>query len=287
MPTKPIYVSFDLTMLSLASIPPQEMGSPNPGKRVSVTEPEYAGTDVHHSLYLPVNFGERSRHPLIVEFTGNHSPPSGSTGLIEDAHLGFSLTLGRDFIWVVLPFIATDHRHNERKWMGDENATMAYAKTCIPRIIEKYHGDPEHVILCGFSRGAIAAGYIGLHDDEIAKFWSAFFTVDHFDGVREWDTRWGKPLEKYRAEAIVRLRRVQGRPWWVSQEFSTDDISAFLKEAGLFGDNYTLDAVPMNQLFPTIPNDYFIATHTDLWPLFDHAHSQRAREWIYRQGGII
>ena len=164
---------------------------------------------------------------------------------------------------------------------------MAYAKTCIPRIMEKYQGDPDKVILCGFSRGAIAASYIGLHDDVISKLWSAFFTTSHFDGVREWwGTPWGTPLDKYRATAITRLQRVKGRPWWVSEDSSVDDIATFLKEAGLFGDNYILDPVPMKQLFPKIPNAYFIDAHTDRWPLFDNPSSRRAREWVYKVGGV-
>jgi len=271
----------------LAQIPPVEIGSPAPGKRVSVTEPEFEGTDVHHSLYLPHNFGKRASHPLIVELTGNFYPASGSTGRVEDAHLGYSLTLGRDFIWVVLPYITKDHLRNEVTWWGDENATVAYAKACIPRIIEKYQGDPQCVILCGFSRGAIGASYIGLRDDNISRLWSAFFTIDHFDGVRAWsDTAWGNPLDKYRAEAVVRLRRVQGRPWWACQDNSVDDISAFLEEAGLSGENFILDPVPVKQLFPRIPNDYFIHAHTDLWPLFDHPSSRRIRDWIYQLGGV-
>jgi hypothetical protein len=260
----------------------EENAPPAPGKRVSVTESEYVGTDVHHSLYLPQNFAGRPKHPLIVEFTGNFYTPCGSTGRVEDAHLGFALTLGRDFIWVVLPFVSKDHRWNEVTWWGDEAATVAYAKTCISRIIEKYQGDPDNVILCGFSRGAIAASYIGLHDDDISKLWSAFFTTAHFDGVRAWPgTLWGNPLDKYRATAIAKLQRVKGRPWWISEDGSVDDIEAFLKEAGLWGENYILDPVPMKELFPKIPNSYFTNAHTDMWPLFDNPSSRRAREWVH------
>ncbi len=271
----------------LAQIPVEEHGLPAPGRRVSVTEPEYIGTDVHHSLYLPKNFADRTSHPIIVEYTGNYFPPAGSTGRVEDAHLGYALTLGRDFIWVVLPFISKDHRQNEVTWWGDEDATVAYAKICISRIIKKYHVDPDKVILCGFSRGAIAASYIGLHDDDISKLWSAFFTSANFDGVHSWlGTTWGSPLEKYRADAIKRLQRVQGRPWWVSQDKSVDDVTTFLKDTGLFGDNFILDPVPMKQLFPKIPKAYFISAHTDMWPLFNNPSSNQASKWIYKIGGV-
>jgi len=269
----------------LALVPVEETGTPAPGKRVSVTEPEYIGTDVHHSLYLPSHFAGQSKQPLIVEFTGNLYPAVGSTGRVEDAHLGYALTLGRDFIWVVLPFVAKDHQQNEVRWWGDEDATVAYAKVCLPRIIEKYQIDPNRVILCGFSRGAIAASYIGLHDEEIAKLWSAFFTTSHFDGVREWPgTAWGTPLEKYRAAAVARLQRVKGRPWWVGEDNTVDDIAAFLKESGLSGDNFLFRPMPMNQYFPQIPTPWFINAHTDMWPLFDTPISQQARDWVRKFG---
>ncbi len=274
----------------LAQIPMEENGLPAPGKRVSVTEPEYAGTDVHHSLYLPQNFADRHRHPLIVEYTGNYYPPAGSTGRVEDAHLGYALTLGRDFIWVVLPFVSVDHHHNEVTWWGDQDATVTYAKTCIPRIIKKYQADPDRVILCGFSRGAIATSYIGLHDDDIAKLWTAFFTHDHFDGVRDWGrTPWASPLAKYRAAAVTRLKRTNGRPYWISEDTVDTDVAddkAFLSGANLLSSNFILENVPMKQIFPKIPNDYFLSAHTDMWPLFDNPSSRRAREWVYKIGGV-
>jgi hypothetical protein len=62
------------------------------------------------------------------------------------------------------------------------------------------------------------------------------------------------------------------------------DVVNFLQEAGLGGDNYILDPVPMTQFFPKIPNPYFINAHTDIWPLFDNPSSRRAREWIYKIG---
>jgi len=69
-------------------------------------------------------------------------------------------------------------------------------------ICRHYGGDPENVLLCGFSRGAIAVSFIGLHDDEVSQLWSAFMTHDHFDGVRQWKkTDWGSPLDTYQQQA--------------------------------------------------------------------------------------
>jgi hypothetical protein len=270
----------------LASVPPLEKGIPEPGKRVAVTEPEYINTQVHHSLYLPVNYNKLTKCPIIVEFTGNYYPESGSTGEVEGANLGYSLTLGKDFIWVVLPFIAVDHLSNERTWWGDPEATCEYARRCIPHIIKNYKGDSTKVILCGFSRGAIATSYVGLHDDKTAKLWSAFFTSDHFDGEREW-SQWGSPLAKYRAEAKVRLQRINGRPFRICQDAGlnngTSGIESMFKEMGLSGSfNITFRSIPMDHDFPLIPNQWFKNRHTDLWPIFNSESGTEAREWIFQ-----
>ena len=268
----------------LASVPLLEMGIPKPGKRVAVTEPEYINTQVHHSLYLPVNYNKLTKCPIIVEFTGNYYPEAGSTGEVEGAHLGYSLTLGKDFIWVVLPFIAATHLTNERTWWGDVEATCEYARRCIPRIIQNYKGDSATVILCGFSRGAIAVSYVGLHDDETSKLWTAFFTSDHFDGEREW-SQWSTPLEKYRAETKERLLRIKDRPFRFCQDIGinngTSEIESMFKEMGLSGlSNITFRSIPMDHDFTVIPNRWFKNRHTDLWPIFNTQSGNDAREWI-------
>jgi len=266
----------------LAEVPPMQSGEPGPGRRVRVTEPEYAGTDVHHSLYLPPDYDPARRYPVIVEYTGNFFPASGSSGEVSGAHLGFAATLGRGFIWVVLPFVSADKTGNAVTWWGDTAATVAYAKMAVPRILAKYHGDPDRVVLCGFSRGAIAVSYIGLHDDEIARLWSAFFTHDHFDGQKEWKNQpWGSPLGPYRAAAAERLRRIHGRPFWVGQNGGTKGIEAFLAEKGLLdAGRFQFEAIPITAWFPDIPNAHIPHPHTDLWPLFPGESSDRLRAWL-------
>jgi hypothetical protein len=204
-------------------LPTMTAEAPAAGRRVRQTPPEYAGTDVHHSLYLPPDWrpdGKASgkRWPVIVEYTGNHAPGLGSTGEVAGAALGFGLCGGQGYIWVVMPYIARDHRHNQPTWWGDEESTVQYCKTNLPRICEAYGGDRRAVVLCGFSRGAIGVNYIGLHDDQIAALWAGFVTHDHYDGVLEWKGQsWGSPLATYQAEARKRLKRLQGRPVLVCQ----------------------------------------------------------------------
>jgi len=279
------------TIKPLASVPLVKKGAPQPGKRVACTEPEYLSTDVHHILYLPVNYNELQKCPIIVEFTGNYYPKLGSTGEVEGANLGYSLTLGRDFIWVVLPFIATNHLGNEKTWWGDIDATTKYTRLCIPRIIKNYKGDSTKVILCGFSRGAIGVSYIGLHDDAIAALWSAFFTSDHFDGTKEWSP-WGTPLDKYREEAKMRLLRIKGRPFRICQDVGlmngTSEIEKMFQEMALIGlSNISYQSVPMDKDFPHIPNKWFLNRHTDLWPIFNTQSGNQARAWIRKISGLM
>ena len=114
---------------------------------------------------------------------------------------------------------------NQPNWWGDEAATAAYAKKVVPKIMAEYGIDPDSVILCGFSRGAIAVNYIGLYDDEIAALWSGLVTHDHYDGVMEWrGTKWGAPLQSYRKAAVERFKRINGRPVLICQNGGTSEI---------------------------------------------------------------
>jgi len=84
-------------------LPTMTAEAPAAGRRVRQTPPEYAGTDVHHSLYLPPDWRSDwkvsgKRWPVIVEYTGNHAPGLGSTGEVAGAALGFGLCGGQGYI---------------------------------------------------------------------------------------------------------------------------------------------------------------------------------------------
>jgi hypothetical protein len=265
------------------TLPPLGAGFPVAGQRVAVTPPEYAGTEVHHLVALPNDWSRDraargQRWPVIVEYTGNFHPASGSTGKIEGAALGYGLSRGTA-IWIVLPYVATDHRHNEITWWGDLTATVAYAKTQLPRICAEFGGDPQRVLLCGFSRGAIAVSLIGLHDDEIAALWCGFWAHDHFDGAREWrGTTWGTPLERYQTEAAVRLRRLGGRALLVTQADAGTATPDFLRQH-LAPETWTFRTVDMSSLYGTFPNPAAQAPHTDRWLLRNSEVGQWVRQW--------
>jgi len=246
------------------------------GLRVKVTAPEYSGTQVHHSLYLPGDWKPGEKYPVMVEYTGNYYPESGSTGLVKDANLGYGLTGKNGFIWIVMPYIAEDLSRNEKTWWGNIEATINYCKVNLPRICQRYGGDTNNIFICGFSRGAIAVNYLGLADDEIARFWKGFIAHEHYDGVRTWgydgdDT----------ASALTRLKRLNGRPQLIC-EASTFNLYGktreYLASQSDLG-NFTFLTVPVDSLF-NIPEEIPMS-HTDLWPIKNSPARRLMREWLW------
>ncbi|YCM42312.1 hypothetical protein V2O64_13455 [Verrucomicrobiaceae bacterium 227] len=270
------------------TLPSVTHAKPAPGKRVPLTTSSYKETEVHHTLYLPPHWNPdwkstKERYPLIVEFSGNQYPASGSTGRVEDSALGFGLTAGQA-VWLNLPFISPDRKSNQPTWWGNEEATIAYAKKIVPQIIVDYGINPDQVILCGFSRGAIAVNYIGLHDDEIASLWSAFVTHDHFDGVKQWGgTTWGSPLADYRKAAAQRRARLKGRPFLICQNGGTQDIQELVGNPP----NVTYLDLDTRAIFKTFANPIAIHPHTDRWLLKPSAYRNQAWDWIEKRGLIL
>ena len=264
-------------------LPPMTSGEPQPGKRAAVIAPEYTGTKVRHLIALPDDWtpdwkARGKSWPVIAEYTGNFFPTSGSTGEVEGAGLGYGVSRGKA-IWVVLPYVAKDHQKNEITWWGDIAATVAYAKTNIPRICAQFGGDPKKVVLCGFSRGAIGVSFLGLHDDDMAKLWCGLWAHDHFDGMLEWKGHaWGSPLARYREEASARLRRLQGRPLLVSQAGA--QTRRFIDALAPSGVTYL--TVDMAAHFGTFPNELAKHPHNDRWPLRDGDATSVARTWFER-----
>lgn len=248
--------------------PPMIDGEPGPGLRVRQTAPEYACTDVYHALYLPTDWRPGKTYPVIVEYTGNYSPRHGSTGEVKDANLGYGLTGGKGAIWVTMPYIDNGGQTNAITWWGDRQAAIDYCKTNLPRVIEQFGGDPDKVVIVGFSRGAIACSYIGLADDEIASFWMGMLAHDHFDGQRAWGY-----AEDSRDDALRRLSRLRGRP-----VLASGIGNHYLKQHHDLAD-FTFLQVPVGEIFD-IPEAGVIDPHTDRWIHRDSVYRDRARAWL-------
>ncbi len=209
------------------TIPKLVDGAPTPGARVKQTHPDDSGSSVYHVLYLPQEWKSGNEYPLIVEYAGNgpyrNTYGDVSTGRVEGSKLGYGLAAGKECLWLCLPYLNEAGDANVQQWWGDPphydpSTTVAYAKKVIPWICAHYGGDPDRVLLCGFSRGAIACNYIGLHDDDIAKLWCGFIAYSHYDGVRE---NWSFAHDD-RASAKRRLERLGHRPQFILHEQSTN-----------------------------------------------------------------
>lgn len=248
--------------------------APSAGKRVRQVAPEYEGTDVYHSLYLPIDWEPDYKHPVIVEYTGNKFPPGNGSGEVKDANLGYGMSGGRGFIWVTMPYVEEGRDKNAVTWWGDRQATVDYCKVNLPRICREFDGDPDNVIICGFSRGAIGASYIGLADDDIATLWKGMFTHDHFDGQKEW----AYPESDHRS-AIIRLARLGGRPVLVGGQHASNVRDQFLSEHLDLAKFSFLD-VPVNKIL-SIPEGPYFHPHTDLWMHRESKYRRRARAWLH------
>ncbi|MCE9604601.1 MAG: hypothetical protein K8U03_06805 [Planctomycetia bacterium] len=247
------------------TVPAVVEGVPEAGKRVQQRNVGFEDGGIYHALYLPPDWKAGEKYPVIVEYPGNggYSNALGdrSVGRVEDCKLGYGISGGRRMIWVSLPFVDLKQRKHALNWWGDADATAAYCRTTVERICADYGGDRDAVILTGFSRGAIACGYIGLRDDATAKLWRAIIAHSHYDGVR----RWGFSDDD-EASAAKRLVRFHGKPQFISHEKSIDDTAAYLKRHdGLT--STTLLAIPY-------PN------HSDEWVLKDIPERKQLRTWL-------
>lgn len=252
--------------------PPMIEGRAAAGVRVRQTAAEYAGTEVHHALYLPRDWRAGGTFPVIVEYAGNgdyQRPEWGDVcdGSVEGSNLGYGISGGEGFIWVCLPYVNAAHQANEVLWWGDAEATVAYCVDAVDRVCRDYGGDPAAVILAGFSRGAIACNYIGLRNDRIARLWRAFIAHSHYDGVRSWGYAGDD-----RAAALGRLQRLGGRPQFVSHERSVEETRGYLESTGV--------QAPFT--FQRIPYD----NHRDDWVLRNIPERQVLRDWVGQVLGI-
>ena len=159
-------------------------GPPAPGRRVRHRLAGDESSGLSCLLHLPDDWRPGGRYPVIVEYPGNVFYVKGcySTGLPEQCGIGYGMARGRGAIWVSLPFV--DGRTGtivENGW-GDPDDTADYCVRVVEDACGRFGGDPTAMVLTGFSRGAIACGFIGLRNDRIAKLWKGFHLCQHFDG---------------------------------------------------------------------------------------------------------
>ncbi|TCO85242.1 hypothetical protein EV701_13242 [Chthoniobacter flavus] len=263
-------VSPDLT------VPEMTAGSPEAGKRVRYVTPGWEGTEVYGALYLPVDWKPAGRYPVIVEWAGNGDFHDAfgdvSTGVVEGSRLGYGVREGKGCIWICVPYLNNAGTANVIKWWGDPptfdpEPTLKYCRATVQNVCEKFGGDPQRVVLAGFSRGSIACNYLGLHDDATAVLWRGFICYSHYDGVR---TNWPYPAAD-QASALVRLQRLKGRPQFICGERgNAAETERYLRETGSW-DKGTFTVVGTG-----------FRNHNDAWTLRPSEARTKLRAWFHQ-----
>jgi len=246
-------------------VPDMVEENPQAGKRVKQTIGPYQNTQNYHSIYLPKDWQPDKKYPVIVEYAGNGNYKNNygdiSTGKVEHSNLGYGISAGEGVIWLCLPYINTSTQSNEIKWWGDVEATVVYCKEAIAQVCEQYGGDKNNIFISGFSRGAIACNFVGLHDEKIASLWRGFICYSHYDGMINWPYPGSD-----REAAKKRLQRLDNRPQFICHEISTSDTESYLREVYPNG-NFTF--LPIN-----------FRNHNDAWVLRDIPERKILRSWF-------
>jgi hypothetical protein len=204
----PAFSSPDVTTITPDLFtPPVVIGDPMLGKRVLHTLPGYEKSMVRHALYLPTDWIKGQTYPVIAEFTGNGGTVAGGK-----AEQGYGISGGRGFLWITLPFVSADGMQDMDWWWGDPDRTADYAKAAVELVCKQFGGNPNAVILTGYSRGAIACNFIGLRNDSIAKLWCGMVPVSHYEN-RAW-----KHTEAELGPRVNRLLRLGKTPQYVCGE---------------------------------------------------------------------
>ena len=258
------------------TIPTLETGQPDAGKRVKQTIPGYEQTRVYHVTYLPTDWVKGKRYPVLIEYAGNnHRGAYGdiSTGRPEGSNMGYGSSGGRGFIWVCLPYLNAAGDDIALTWWGDSKnrtarPTLDYCHKTVPWICEKYGGDTDRVVLCGFSRGAIACNYLGLHDNETAKLWRAFIPYSHYDGIATWPY----PASD-RDSALTRLKRLAKRPQFICHEVTGSRLNLAATKKWIES-----TSIKANLTFA----ETGFRNHNDAWLLRTSPAREHLRAWLKR-----
>lgn len=237
-------------------IPEVSNDKPSAGERVRYKLSE--DSDIYGVLYLPEDWRKGSSYPMIVEFPGNifYTASCYSTGLPDQCTIGYGVSKGKGVILLSLPFV--DYRSGKiaTSGWGRPDDTADYAVKMVEKICDTYGADKERIMLTGFSRGAIACGFIGLRNPKIASLWRAIHCCQHFDG-----DGWGG--SRYE-DAVLRLQNGLTTP-----QFHTDNTAPKLKE---MLSNAKINATYVNSGLGAHACDMF---------LDERPSTEQLREWFW------
>jgi hypothetical protein len=165
-------------------VPDVEIGPPAAGKRVRYQLEGDAGTGIYSVLNLPEDWRPGKKYPVVVEYPGNifFVPACYSSGLPDQCVIGYGMTKGRGAICLGLPFVDRASKSPVENSWGNPDDTVDHALRMVAEVCARFGGDRENIVLTGFSRGALACGYIGLRNDRIAGLWKGIHACQHYDG---------------------------------------------------------------------------------------------------------
>lgn len=186
-------------------VPAVEESAPSPGKRVRYRLADDSKTNIYCVLNLPEDWRPGAKFPVIVEYPGNilFGPECYSSGMPDQCVIGYGITKGKGAICLGMPFLDRATQKIASNAWGNPGDTADYVVKMVDEICSKFGGDRENILLTGFSRGAIACGFIGLRDDHIASYWKGFHACQHSDGSN-WN---GATMDT----AITRAARFRGK----------------------------------------------------------------------------
>jgi hypothetical protein len=238
-------------------LPPVEDGLPRAGHRVRVRLAGDEASGVYSVLHLPRDWRADGRYPVIVEYPGNlfMTPECYSTGRPEHCTIGYGMSRGMGAICVGLPFVDRSKGGVTESGWGVEEQTVDYALQMVEEVCIKFGGDRRNLVLTGFSRGALACGYIGLRSERIASLWKGFHACQHYDG----DGWRGATM----AGALERARRFRGR-----SVFHTDNSESFFRGV------MEVMGVPVRYV------QSGLGAHATAMFLDDRPSTQALREWF-------
>lgn len=241
------------------TLPEMVDAAPLAGRRVRDQLPHFEGTALYHSLYLPTDWQPGGRYPIIVEYAGNRwfSAPCHSIGYPEGSRMGYGMSEGRGFIWVNAPFVNADRQTQALNGWGDAEATVDYAVELVTYLCENFGGDHSSVILTGFSRGAVATGYIGRYNDRISDVWLAFHPCQHYDGD-------GIHGATYEGALNERGPRINGRVTFHTDNGNHEKLRAMFTQLGA----------------PVIFASSELGAHTDTMFLENRPSTLALRKWL-------
>ncbi|MDF7824802.1 hypothetical protein P4B35_12325, partial [Pontiellaceae bacterium B12227] len=238
---------------------PMTEEEPAAGRRVRHQLKGFMGSELYHSLYLPADWKPGKTYPIIVEYAGNRwlNPPCHSIGRPEGSRMGFGMSEGKGYIWVNAPFVYPETKMQALNGWGDADATAQYAIDLVDMLCTDFGGDPDNVIITGFSRGAVACGYIGLRNDEISKLWKAFHSCQHYDGD-------GYGQATYESALNDRMPRINGRKTFHTDNGKHEKLQELFRITGE----------------PVEFVESGIGAHTDTMFLENRPSTLRLREWL-------